>query len=157
MGDDLVDQAPKQRLLLLAREAVGLPPLRDLSPGLREHPSRLWIELIKLHMIILHSLDRFLGLLQLTERCVPASLQLAGHEAVVRVGLLVVGRGGAGLVTERFELLRARRSELLPFLGERGIHPVVDVELRGRERLEEEMYDVIIDRVGAESLTDRAQ
>src|SRR5262249_40562274 len=119
MDDDLVDQAPEQRLPLLAREAVGLPPLRDLSPGLREHPSRLGVELIKLHMITLLSLDRVLGLLQLAERCLPAFLQLAGHEAVVGVGLLVLALGQAGLVPEPFELLPTCPAELLPFRGER--------------------------------------
>src|SRR5262245_46183061 len=105
MGDDLVDQAPKQRLLPLAREAVGSPPLRELSPGFRERPPRLRVELFQLHMIILIALKRFLGPLQLTERRLPAPLQLAGHEAVVGVGLLVLALGQAGLVTESFELL----------------------------------------------------
>jgi hypothetical protein len=33
---DFIDQAPQQRLLLLAGEAVGPPPFRDSSPGFRE-------------------------------------------------------------------------------------------------------------------------
>src|SRR5262245_64273938 len=118
MGDDLVDQAPKQRLLLLACEAVGSPPLRDSSPGFGERPSRFGVELIELHMITFLLLDRLLGFLQLAERCLPSPFQLAGHEAVVGVGLLVLTLGQAGLVTEPVELLPARPAELLAFLGE---------------------------------------
>jgi hypothetical protein len=45
MDDDLVDQAPQQRLLLLLREPVGPPPPRDLPAGLGERPPGLGIEL----------------------------------------------------------------------------------------------------------------
>src|SRR5262249_24953954 len=38
MDDHLVDQATQKRFLLLLREAVGLPPFRDLPPGV---PQRL--------------------------------------------------------------------------------------------------------------------
>src|SRR3954447_6730879 len=45
MDDHLVDQAPEQRLLLLLREPVGPPPLRDPSAGLGERPPGLGVEL----------------------------------------------------------------------------------------------------------------
>ena len=77
-------------------------------------------------------------------------LQLGGHEAVVGVGLLELAFGQSRLVAEPFELLPSRPVDLLALLGERGHDPVVDVQLRGGQRLEEEADDVVVDRVAGD-------
>lgn len=45
MENHLVDEAPQQRLLLLARETVFPPPFWYLWPDFCEHPPGLGIEL----------------------------------------------------------------------------------------------------------------
>jgi hypothetical protein len=53
MDDDLVDQAPEQRLLLLLGEPADPPPLREPLPGLGERPPGLGVELIWCGLFIL--------------------------------------------------------------------------------------------------------
>ena len=49
------------------------------------------------------SLEAFFGLLEFAQRRLPAPLQFGGHQAVVRVGLVELPLGQAGLVAQPFE------------------------------------------------------
>ena len=61
MNDHLVDEAPQQRLLLLARETVCSPPFWYLRPDFCKHPPGLGIELSWYHLLMLFSFNNLFG------------------------------------------------------------------------------------------------
>ena len=113
MDDDLVDEAAEEGLLLLRRQAVLTPELRDRLAGPEEGFSFLGTEPLRGSGLLLLVPEPLLGVLEFPQRRFPTPLQLGGHQAVVRVGLVVLPLGQAGLVAEPLDLLPLRLLHLL--------------------------------------------
>ena len=63
--NDLVDQAPQERLLLFLGKSLGTPQLGDLSPRRQERLPGLWIEIVEGRLLLLLSFPLLFCPLQL--------------------------------------------------------------------------------------------
>src|SRR6516165_7330136 len=136
MDDHLVDEAAEEGLLLLRRQAILTPELRYRLAGAKEGVSFLGTEpLWRSGLLLLVTKPRF-GVLELPQRRFPTPFQLGGHEAVVRVGLVVLPFGQTGLVAKTLDLLSLRLLQLLLVLAERGHGPAIEVQFHGRQGVE---------------------
>src|SRR5262249_45002272 len=105
MHDYLVDEAAEKGLLLRRRQAALTPQLRDLLAGLEKGRALPGAKDLGGSRLLLFALELLFGILEVPQRRLPASLQLSGHQAVVRVGLVVLPLRQAGLVAQPLDLL----------------------------------------------------
>ena len=81
--------------------------------------------------------EPLLGVLEFPQRRFPTPLQFGGHQAVVRVGLVVLPLGQAGLVAEPLDLLPLRLPDLLRRPAEGGHGLAVEVQFHRGQGVEE--------------------
>ena len=138
---DLVDQTPQERFLLLSREQVLLPDLRQPLPN-RSKGGLQFCGQCK------RNNDNLIGLccgifcfFQLSQRGFPSSLELGGDMAIVGTDAVELTLCECRLITQPFDLLPARFASLIETLLMTGHGSRIDVEFDGGERLKESLKD----------------
>src|SRR5262245_9067803 len=156
MDDHLVDEAGEEGLLLLRPQAVLTPEHRDRLAGLEEGFSFLGTEPFRGSgwVLLLFLPQPLFGILEVSQRRFPAPFQLGGHQAVVRVGLVVLPLGQAGLVAEPIDRLSLGLLDLVGLPAEGGHGPVLQVQLRWRQGIEESLHDVRVNGISGQVLAD---
>ena len=116
VDDHLVDERSQEGFLLLPGETALRPLSGEILADVLQGFSRGRIEGSEARILLLLTLERFLGSLQVAEGLFPSPFKLGGHQAVVGVGLVELPFGQPRPILHPLQLLLVRTQHFLTLL-----------------------------------------